>query len=193
MAVEILQRRADLIVTGLREMFSLGVNPKDIIQIENDDAPYPQLHRDMLMVYLGIKPLASHLIPVTEAYWKSGVFDCFEKLPSGLENGVDVLYDEVGVCVWNPNQVREVLRKFGYNNKVNVRNTSEFPDFLTEIIINPSSPEQEQLAGEIHGYPSQAAELFSKHAREIFHLGPILWENAIAHGIEVITEPPNQP
>lgn len=191
---DVLQMRADLLIEGLQRMFDNGLELEQIIALEQEN---PRAHRDMLQVYLGLKPAATFLHPVEKAYsWKrwsdkgnrSTNTAGFEFFPQQQDSRITVLR-ATGI-MWNPHLVEQVLldnlditQNLRHQLPTPYGDQYGFSSELARICSDGNSSTNHLLAGLLLGYPRTAVELFTRHEGRIIPHSHYLAERARHRGI----------
>lgn len=191
---EIVQNRAMAIIRSLEQMVDQGLPPIKIKNLESIDS---KSHRDLFLVYLGLKPAATHLNEVESHYFHNNR-NYLDMMPAFEEIGLTVFhgFDIQAPVVWNPDQEVEIL---SHNRELVakvVKGISEWPflrslledqavgkiDFAASLgsIVQPYIPwEATYLAGLLLGYPQQAAEKFANYYLEVSRVAELLWDEAL--------------
>lgn len=190
---EILQQRSDTIILGMRRMVKAGADPKFLRYLEDDS---PRKHRDLIQVYLGIKPCATQLIDVFDFYSVGDDLDdmgYLEYFPQEKDTGVKVSVHGYSCSVWNPDLVTEVLEE--HNDlkamvHVSPADHKGFGKFIDSLYFGKKR-EDFVLHGIILGYPRIAAEMFTDYNGLATSTAQKLWRTAVTRGIIPQTQAPN--
>lgn len=187
LAPELLQSRSDAIIASYRKMFDAGLSPDTLRAIE---AEYPREHRDMLQVFLGLKPVAGFLQTVIPRFLQEDNYLSF--FPGERQLGIEVMSDVNG-CVWNPKQVEKIFRDTKNREAVLAVNSfGEIPHprsmFFSQFLAFVSRPDiGEQpifLAGLLYGYPRRSSLLFSKYRGLVLDAVGVVAEKAAQKGLQ---------
>lgn len=197
LSVEILQQRSDAIILGMRKAVDNGMNPKFFRHLEDGN---PRKHRDLVQVYLGIKPCATYLTDVmdyydTKPYGQRDNIGHLKFFPTADDTGITVLTDSVSCSVWNPEQVTEILanhRDLKDRVQTNPSNRDEFGDLLGSFYDSVRA-EDILLQGVILGYPRSAVEAFVNYYGTAIEVAQQIWQQAIIRGACPQTYPPEIP
>lgn len=182
---EILQQQSDSIILGMRRMIQSGLKPEEIAFLERDE---PRKHRDLIQVYLGIKPAASHLDDPFSVYDSFDGTDYFEHFPKKKDAGIEVLRNSFvdGGIVWNPALVQHVLTENA--DLPEVREIDGSKDSVERFFGDLERGREKSrliVNGILLGYPRRAAELFVEFHAKAFYLSNSIWQRAESMGISI--------
>lgn len=187
-SAEVLQQRADTIIIGMRRAVDNGMDPQSFRYLEEE--PYSRKHRDLVQVYLGIKPCATHLLEVLDYYDIDGLSPrddtrYLNHFPKTKDTGVTVLVDSLSCSIWNPPLVEEVLDEHRDLKAMVPVSPSDWLAFgnLLESFYSCTTDADVLLHGVMLGYPRSAVEMFTKYYGVAVDDGQQIWKLAEAKGI----------
>ncbi len=173
---DILQMRSDAIIGGLRKARQEGFDFANLETIEKQ-APLPQEHRDMLLVYLGLKPLAFGLEYIMNLYTVEGV-SYLHYLSQEKDTGIRVLFSQYGI-VYNPALVKPIAEET--QMKSDPENPQEFGLETIDLVTKAD----DITVGKLADYPESAITDFAQYVYEVPGLYKTLWEIADEKGLKV--------
>lgn len=196
---ESLQRKTAALIqrldTGIRE------NTLDPHLVRSLKAGAPNTHDDLMLVYLGLKPVASMLCIETygfnQAFYDAGhsIEEYQIHIPRKAEGGTNlhVLYDREFtddiLSVWNPQAARAVIQN---NPDVFTRDYDpELPEFaymLESFARRTTSPSEDRIYGLLLGMPKEAVELFAQHFDNLETLCQQLKQDAAKQGVKLFNK-----
>jgi len=162
----VLQARVSILTASINER--AGGTP-DVIRFGESDRLTRERHEDILMVHLGMKPMATFFDPVLDIRRRFGE-DYVSRL---VKPGIVI--SPRGDAVWNSEIVEEVLNE---NEDLLAKSIHLYPELQTKL-ISPQSPdfvsfvrmvaniddlkEGIALEGVMLGYPREACETFGTY------------------------------
>lgn len=187
---EILQQRADTFIMSLRNMVRAGLNPYEFQLLEEYAS---RRLRDVVQVYLGIKPAASYTPEVAETF-----FTIRRSYVSLLSHEKDIgfsvfqTYDQDGTSCWNPLFVADILNENNDLRGASLLNPYDYKNFGSFLDGTDGNeiPDRDVLEGLVFGIPRIAADQFSRYYIPSYILAEQLFETARDYGVTIKANPP---
>lgn len=163
---QVLRARVNSLMEGINEGAGHAL---DIGSLRELDRLTHERHEDLLMVHLGMKPMATFFEPVIDIRRRFG-----ESYISKLAKP-EMRMSTSGDAIWNPEFVEEVLVD---NNDLLNRSLDYYPDLSSRLVSPQSSDfirfvrmasnmhdlkEAIALEGVMHGYPREACEILGEY------------------------------
>lgn len=167
---EVLRERAETISNGLSDAVKNGLDLDLLRYLESEVKEGHERHRDLLMVHLGLKPMASYLESVLAIYQSAPDY-----LPYLQSNNLGLNIIAEGDTVWNIGWEQELLNENqdllsairsqlpeskNYPTYPRHGSFKKFVDFLSE---QDEPKEAIALEGVLLGYPREAAFRFGAY------------------------------
>lgn len=169
---ELLQARADAIITSYQRMIGAGLPVDGLRAMERQ---YPREHRDMLQVFLGLKPVAGFLKDAVLPFFLKDD-NYFRFMPTERGIGIYVMADTRG-CVWSPAMVEKIgrdrknealirqllIQNVGFANPY----SPSFCPFFQELSSSSIGQAGTALAGQMYGFPRSASSTFASNLMRV--------------------------
>lgn len=169
---EILQVKANDLMAGLSEATKNGL---DISHLSRLDQLTQQRHEDLLLVCLGMKPMATYFEPFLNIRSLGEPY-----LEQMLQPGM--LVSQSGDAIWNPQLVKEILvenedllnkvlaQEPYLEERLTAPSSKEFARFVRMLSNVDCLKEATALEGVMLGYPREACEIFGEYYPLLYRL-----------------------